>query len=640
MHTKQKRSERNKSILLSIGIIFKNEIRSLERCLKALAPIREAVPCEVVMADAGSTDGSREIAAKYADILIDFPWINDFAAARNAVMDQCTGVWYLTVDSDEYLDKNISQLVNFLTGPEGKTEQVCAVTIRNYPSYEMDEAIYSDFLATRLVRMDTGARYTGAIHESFNLTAGIHLRGLKDVIFHHDGYAAYADGGGQDKLERNLSLLRKKIKEEPDNLLTLLQLIESGWTAPEYVDWVYHAVDLVKNRVKDWSAFGPPVLRYAINTARDKGLPELTEWVSMAEELFPDSYFVRIDIAVKLTLDAWAKEEYAECIRRGELCLQAYADYRAGRGNIAGQLYSTLSLASPFHEQTVKTMVSNAYLLEGQMKKALTLLESLDFKHLDEGQTRNLAYTIRDIHCKSDLDTAPIVKAAWEGIGEPVPNQNRAERRKATFINAGNILFPSEYRNNEQVQPDYHRHAYTAFLPLSGTCGLGTAAAILETQNPSEIKELLCSIESWDETPIAALSHALDCRVAFPIQEKPLKIEEIDSLCIRLTQERPCLLRTIDYMGNKQTADLRTLTWVRGLVLAAVRTCDWKNEAECYKISRTFAKVEREYIAQYFSSTVCSLELIDLLPAMHRFGWYCNKAFEALDAGKPIEYVF
>ena len=55
----------------SIGMIFKDEIRCLERCLKSLQPLRDAVPCELVMADTGSSDGSREIATKYADILFD-----------------------------------------------------------------------------------------------------------------------------------------------------------------------------------------------------------------------------------------------------------------------------------------------------------------------------------------------------------------------------------------------------------------------------------------------------------------------------------------------------------------------------------------------------------------------------------------
>ena len=96
--------------VLSIGIIFKNEIRCIERCLKSLQPLREAIPCELVMADTGSEDGSRAVAEQYADILFDFPWINDFSAARNAVMDRCSGAWYMSIDCDEWLDADFAQL--------------------------------------------------------------------------------------------------------------------------------------------------------------------------------------------------------------------------------------------------------------------------------------------------------------------------------------------------------------------------------------------------------------------------------------------------------------------------------------------------------------------------------------------------
>ena len=71
--------------LLSIAMIVKNEIRCLEKCLKALQPLREAIPCQLVIADTGSDDGTREVAERYADLLFDFEWINDFSAARNAV---------------------------------------------------------------------------------------------------------------------------------------------------------------------------------------------------------------------------------------------------------------------------------------------------------------------------------------------------------------------------------------------------------------------------------------------------------------------------------------------------------------------------------------------------------------------------
>ena len=61
--------KKKQPILLTIGMIFKNESRCLERCLKSLEPLRRAIPCELVMADTGSGDGSRETAARYADVI-------------------------------------------------------------------------------------------------------------------------------------------------------------------------------------------------------------------------------------------------------------------------------------------------------------------------------------------------------------------------------------------------------------------------------------------------------------------------------------------------------------------------------------------------------------------------------------------
>ena len=75
----------NAKPVLSIGMIFKNEIRCLERCLKSLQPLREAVPCELVIADTGSTDGSEQIAAQYADDYFRFPWIDDFSDRKSVV---------------------------------------------------------------------------------------------------------------------------------------------------------------------------------------------------------------------------------------------------------------------------------------------------------------------------------------------------------------------------------------------------------------------------------------------------------------------------------------------------------------------------------------------------------------------------
>ena len=64
---------------ISVCMITKNEEKKLERCLSSLAPYG----FEIVIVDTGSTDRTKEIAAKYTDKIFHFEWINDFSAARN-----------------------------------------------------------------------------------------------------------------------------------------------------------------------------------------------------------------------------------------------------------------------------------------------------------------------------------------------------------------------------------------------------------------------------------------------------------------------------------------------------------------------------------------------------------------------------
>jgi glycosyltransferase involved in cell wall biosynthesis len=196
--------------LLSIGMIVKNEERCLEKCLKALEPLRQAIPCELVIADTGSTDKTKEIASRYADILFDFKWVDDFSKARNAVMDKCSGKWFLTVDADEYLIPDTNEIVAFLNSPSAQNKIFATVVIRNYGDIEM-KGTFSDFNALRMVRMNTGIRYEGAIHESLTVTNIEQIHVLTDTIFDHDGYAAVSPEHLIEKEKRNLKLLEEKL---------------------------------------------------------------------------------------------------------------------------------------------------------------------------------------------------------------------------------------------------------------------------------------------------------------------------------------------------------------------------------------------------------------------------------------------
>lgn len=79
----------------------KNEEAVLRRCLDSLSDIVD----EIIIADTGSTDSTREIALEYTNQVYDFVWTGDFSKARNFVSSKATKEYIYTADADEYLDE-------------------------------------------------------------------------------------------------------------------------------------------------------------------------------------------------------------------------------------------------------------------------------------------------------------------------------------------------------------------------------------------------------------------------------------------------------------------------------------------------------------------------------------------------------
>ena len=87
-------------IRISACLIVKNEEAVLARCLDSICDLVD----EIVIADTGSTDRTKEIAANYTDKIYDFAWVDDFAAARNFVFSKAEMDYIYSVDADEVLD--------------------------------------------------------------------------------------------------------------------------------------------------------------------------------------------------------------------------------------------------------------------------------------------------------------------------------------------------------------------------------------------------------------------------------------------------------------------------------------------------------------------------------------------------------
>lgn len=93
-------------ITISLCMIVKNEEKILSRCLDSICDLMD----EIIIVDTGSSDQTKEIAAAYTDKIYDFPWVDDFSAARNFAFSKATKEYIYSADADEVLsDENREQ---------------------------------------------------------------------------------------------------------------------------------------------------------------------------------------------------------------------------------------------------------------------------------------------------------------------------------------------------------------------------------------------------------------------------------------------------------------------------------------------------------------------------------------------------
>ena len=88
-------------IPVSVCMIAKNEEQYIEQCLRRLLRYN----MEIIVVDTGSTDRTKEIAARYTDKLFEFEWCDDFSAARNFAVSKASNNWVLILDCDEYVQE-------------------------------------------------------------------------------------------------------------------------------------------------------------------------------------------------------------------------------------------------------------------------------------------------------------------------------------------------------------------------------------------------------------------------------------------------------------------------------------------------------------------------------------------------------
>ncbi len=142
---------------ISLCMIVRNEEKVLARCLESARDIAD----EIIIADTGSEDRTKEIALSFGAGVYDFPWIDDFSAARNFAFSKAECDYQLWLDADDVIEGENRE--RFLRLKDGLTADV--VMLPYEAGFDSDGRASLVYYRERLLRRDRGFKWVGAVHE-------------------------------------------------------------------------------------------------------------------------------------------------------------------------------------------------------------------------------------------------------------------------------------------------------------------------------------------------------------------------------------------------------------------------------------------------------------------------------------------
>ena len=194
---------------ISACYIVKDEADELRRSLSSVA----AAADEIVVA---STAGDAQVAAvtaEYHAALYEFPWRNDFAAARNFALAHVTGDYIIFLDADEYFlhPAQVRPAIESYTARMPAWD-LLMVRMEHYVLPGDRNHMMTDILP-RVLRGGDALCYEGTIHEQ-----AVRRDGGERILCYADerlvcGHTGYMPVRSAEKVRRNIAMLEADAAE-------------------------------------------------------------------------------------------------------------------------------------------------------------------------------------------------------------------------------------------------------------------------------------------------------------------------------------------------------------------------------------------------------------------------------------------
>ena len=216
---------------VSLTMIVRDEEANLPACLGSAAGLFD----EVVVVDTGSKDRTVEIARSFGARVFEFPWVDDFAAARNAALGHASGDYAFWLDADDVIEPAERERLRGLLGRLGEDrDDPAAYVVRCSCDADRNGSGATVVDHVRLFPRRPDVRWSYRVHEQILPAlrkAGVAVR-WSEVTVRHTGYV---DPAVRDrKLDRDQALLEADLARDPSEPFVLFNL---GGIALERARW-------------------------------------------------------------------------------------------------------------------------------------------------------------------------------------------------------------------------------------------------------------------------------------------------------------------------------------------------------------------------------------------------------------------
>ena len=275
---------------LSLAVIAKNEAKGLENCILSCIDFVDSVAVSV---DRASIDDTFYVAERYADVLVDYVWKDDFSLARNTLRDWIETEWILWVDGHEFV-REVPDLVEFLKND----------TDGFFVRMELENGF--TFYFPRLVRQSVSWKY--AVHNSVEVKKPLRLEGLT-IVHDRDNLQAKEAIAIRDKQRSDMikRLLTEEIKRGPRSSRPYFYLAQQAFADRDFkaaVRYYKKYLRRSKHKGERWLVCYEIAYSYAL---RDKYLFSVC-WLHNANRELPGRWEISKMFGIVYAMAGWYKK--------------------------------------------------------------------------------------------------------------------------------------------------------------------------------------------------------------------------------------------------------------------------------------------------------------------------------------------